>query len=403
MSKIGTMILAAMIFAAPALADPLLIDNGNESENGRLTVPLVEQWRAGGEEDEVFFGNVLQVIPAPDGGVYVLDSQLLQVFAFDADGELRAELGGRGEGPGEVNNVNSIVNLPDGNLGIGQVLPGVIACLEADGTPVSKIRIRDSEAPDSAFVLYMDGWALGDGLLAIAMRWNMAEAGTMSQEMYLRSYDLEGLPGVDFLHKRTRFDLADFRFTEAGFDFVWTRAGVMADGRVVMAPERNVYAIHLCGADGTVERIISRPYESVDRTPAEIEEARLSHAAIASQYGREVRGVDVEKTDPDIVALAPMADGSLRVRTSRGDRERPAGVLTVLDVFDGEGRFVRQEVLEGPGDPRRDAIHLLPDGRVVLVKGAVEAYRREQNTERAADALETETVLEVICFEPAAG
>jgi hypothetical protein len=69
-----------------------------------------------------------------------------------------------------------------------------------------------------------------------------------------------------------------------------------------------------------------------------------------------------------------------------------------LDVIDADGRFVRQDRLLGPGDPARDAIHLLPDGRVVIVTGAVQAYRREQNTERGAAALETETPLEVICY-----
>ena len=67
-------------------------------------------------------------------------------------------------------------------------------------------------------------------------------------------------------------------------------------------------------------------------------------------------------------------------------------------MIDTEGRFVRQDRLLGPGDPGRDTIHLLPDGRVVVVTGAVQAYRREQNTERGDDALEAEIPLEVICY-----
>ena len=383
------------------LAEPELIENPAAPPEGVVDVSLVEQWRAGGDDDEdVFFGNVLQVIATPDGGVYVLDSQLLQVFAFSREGVMDRTLGGRGEGPGEINNVNSILNLPDGNLGIGQVLPGVIACLQPDGTPTGKIRIKDKEAPDSAFVLFMDGWALGPDILAIAMRWRFSEEGKMTQEMYLRSYDTAGDPLVDFLHKQARFDAADFRFTEAGFDFVWTRCGVLPDGNVVFAPERNRFEIEICSPQGTPLRTVTRPYRSVDRTAEEVEDSRLSHAAIASHSGREVRGVEVEKTMPDIVGLAVMDDGTLRVRTSRGDKDRAAGVLTTVDVIDTQGRFVRQERLHAPGDPYRDAIHLLPDGRVVVVKGAVEAYRRDQDTERAADALETETTLEVICYGP---
>ena len=393
--------IALLVLVPSAMfAGPVVIENPSEPRDGVTDLQLEEQWRTGGEDEEVFFGNVLQVLAAPDGGVYVLDSQLLQVFAFTADGQLRATLGGKGDGPGEINNVNSILNLPDGNLGLGQVLPGVVACLQPDGTPVRKIRFKDKEAPDSAFVLFMDGWAFGEDILAIVMRWRMGEQGTMTQDMYLRSCNTDGMHLVDFLHKETTFDLADFRFTEAGYDFVWTRFGVLPDGSACFAPERNRYLIQICHPDGSLERSITRPYTSWKRTSAEVEEARLSHAAIASHYGREVRGVKAEDTEPDITSLAAMADGSLRVRTSRGDRERAAGVLTTVDEFDTQGVFVRQRRLLAAGDPAHDAIHLLSDGRVVVVKGAVEAYRREQNTERAANALASETPLEVICYGP---
>lgn len=366
-------------------------------------LPLVERWRAGGDDDEVFFGNVLQVLPAPGGGVYVLDSQLVKVFQLDDGGRLVAVLGGAGEGPGEVANVNSIVSLPDGTLGLGQVLPGVVARLRADGSPAGKIRIRDREDPDSSFVLYLTGQPLGRNLLAGVMRWRMDEQGGMTQDMYLRSYDLDGVPLVDFLHKQTAIDMAAFRFDESGFDFVWNRFGVLPDGNLCFAPERNRYEIRVCRPDGTVLRTVTRPYRSWRRDAAAAEEARLSAAAIASQYGRPVQGVSVEATEPDITALAVLADGRLWVRTSRGDRERPDGVLTVVDEFDAAGRFLAQRRLLAAGDPTRDAVYLLPDGRVVVVTGAVEAYRREQNTERSAAAAAAETPLEVICYGPAVG
>ena len=401
MKKLMLAIMSSIILATTLCwATPQLIENSAAPKNGVTDVKLMEKWRVGTEDDEVFFGNVLQVLPAPDSGIYILDSQLLQVFHFDSFGNLKATLGGRGEGPGEVNNVNSIMNLPDGSLGIGQVLPGVIACVRPDGTPVGKIRVKDKEAPDSAFVLFMDGYALGEDILAVVMRWRMGETGTMTQDMYLRSCDMQGGPLVDFLHKETSFDLADFRFTEAGYDFVWTRFGVLPNGNVCFAPERNRYEVSVSQPDGTLLRTITRPYESWRRTPSEAEESRLSHAAIASHYGREVHGVEVEKTEADIVALTAMLDGSLRVRTSRGDRERIAGVLTTIDEFDTKGIFSSQLRLLAPGDPTRDAIYILPDERVIVVKGAVEAYRREQNTERATDVLETETPLEVVCYAP---
>jgi hypothetical protein len=376
-----------------------VVENPAVPVQGVQDVPLREMWRTGGEDDELFFGNVLQVLPAPQGGVYILDSQLTQVFVLDAGGELLTVMGGRGEGPGEVSNVNSIVNLPGGGLGIGQVLPGVLACFDAAGEPTTRVRIQDREGPDSGLVLYLDARALGDDLLAIVMRWRLGDQGSMTQEMYLRSLDLQGRPLVDFHHKATLFDVADFHFTEAGYDFVWTRFGVLPDGNVCFAPERNRYEITICSADGALVRKVGRPYTSRRRTAEEKEEARLSHAAIASHYGREVRGVKAEDLDPDITALAVLDDGRLWVRTSRGDRQRDPGVLTTVDELDPAGRFTRQLRLLGPGDPDRDILHILPDGRVVVVTGAVQAYRREQNTERDSGQAD-EAPLEVICYAP---
>jgi regulator of extracellular matrix RemA (YlzA/DUF370 family) len=400
--KFSRLIVIFLVFnGSIGWADSQQVVNTESPVDGVWDHPLVEQWRAGGEDDEeVFFGNILQVLPDPDGGLYVLDSQLLQVFAFTADGEFRTILGGRGEGPGEITNVNSIINLPDGNLGLGQVLPGVVACVKPDGTPVTKIQIKDETGSDNSFVLYMDGCALGENILTLVMRWRMGDDGTMTQDMHLRSCNSRGEPLVGFLSKATTFDLTNFRFTEAGYDFVWTRFGVLPDGNVCFVPERNKYEIRICDPGGNILKSITRPYESWQRNSREKEESRLSHAAIASHYGREVRGVEVEDTEADITSLTVMSDGVLRVRTSRGDRERSDGVLTTVDEFDQDGRFVRQQRLLAPGNPDHDAIHMLPDGRVVVVKGAVEAYRREQNTARAEDVLETETTLELICYAP---
>ena len=362
------------------------------------TAPLTEQWRQGGEDSELFFGNVLQVLPADDGGLYVLDTQLVKIFHLDASGALVAELGGPGEGPGEVSNVNSMVRLGDGRLGLGQVLPGAVACLLPDGTPSDKFRIRDREDSGSAFVLFMNGWALGDDLLAIAMQWRMGREGHMTQEMALRSYDLQGNPLVDFTGKSTDFELARFVFTEQGFDFVWNRCAVSPEGNVVFAPQRDEYALQVCAPDGTVLRTITGRTRLHGRTGEQREEARRSHAAIASQYGRPVAGVEVLDTDPAVTGVAALADGRLWVRTGQGDRQRPAGVLTTVDEFDAEGSFVRQVQLKAPGDPARDVIHILPDGRVVVVTGAVQAYRRETNTE-AEGGVDDDTVLEVVCYK----
>jgi hypothetical protein len=51
-----------------------------------------------------------------------------------------------------------------------------------------------------------------------------------------------------------------------------------------------------------------------------------------------------------------------------------------------------------PGDPELDAIHFLPGGRVVVVTGAMDAYRREVHSTTGESGGGEERALEVICY-----
>lgn len=55
------------------------------------------------------FGDVRGIEAAPDGEVYVLDTQAAQVRVFGPRGEHRRTLSRRGEGPGELGDVNGMV------------------------------------------------------------------------------------------------------------------------------------------------------------------------------------------------------------------------------------------------------------------------------------------------------
>jgi len=391
-------LLLLCVFALPTLAGPVRVDNGSAPSGGVIDVQLTELWRAGGEDDEVFFGNVLQVLPGPDGETYVLDVQLVQVFVFDTDGHFLRTLGSEGEGPGQVNNANGMLTLADGTVGIGQVLPGKLELVARDGAPRGSIRLTDPKAPDSGFILLLGGQAHVDFLAIAGMRWSMNESGEMGQDMFLRRYSLDGAPSVDYLTKVAPINTTHFVFDEQTFDFVWNRFGLTPEGRVCFAPERNAYEVRVCTADGAVERVITRVYESFKRSAEDTRRAELTHEAIGAHYGRELMGVTVEKTEPDITALWTNPDGTLWVRSGRGDFDRAPGVLTTVDVFDGEGNFTEQRRLLCPGDPRLDAIHFLPGGRLVVVTGAVDAYRRENNTGTAEAAGGEERPLEVICY-----
>jgi hypothetical protein len=68
----------------------------------------------------------------------------------------------------------------------------------------------------------------------------------------------------------------------------------------------------------------------------------------------------------------------------------------LLDVFDHEGRFTHQMELRLPGDPDRDGLFLLDDGRLAVVVGGLDAWLSQQGVESSS---EDAPVLEVICYD----
>ena len=168
------------------------------------------------------------------------------------------------------------------------------------------------------------------------------------------------------------------------------------DGRIFTVPDRNEFAIHTQDPDGT-ERIITRPYESVSRNDEQKDVARKIVEGVGANYPSPPREIGIEDYEPDVTGIWAHTDGTLWVRTSQGDAEPPAGAWTVLDVYDTNGKFVRQVALTGDHDPLRDSLHMMPDGRFVVVTGALDAFLSQQAV-GGEDTAEEAEPLEIICY-----
>jgi hypothetical protein len=399
---IARLIVSTILILIPALsaqaADINLVANGASPSDGTQQKTLRELWRAGGEDDDVFFGSVNQVCGDAAGNIYLLDIQLTEVYKYDAQGEMQTTLGRQGEGPGEVRNVNDMTLLPDGTLGFGQAFPGKIVKVGTDGTPGGSVPLGTDATGNNRIVVLLSTRSGGPGLAVAGMYWSFDEPGIMSQNIFLKGLNLDGSLGADFLAKDYPIEMNNFIFSEGNFDFVWKRFDLTPTGEVVFAPGREDYEVKVCALDGTPRLRFTRDYETVKRNKTEMGQARMSAESTSRQFGREVHGIEVEETEPAVTHLCVQDDGSIWVRTGRGDFRNRQGVLTTYDVFDGDGHFRRQVELLGPGHAANDEIYLLPNDRVVVVQGAVDAYRRITGTTGEDGADENAAAIEVICY-----
>jgi hypothetical protein len=138
------------------------------------------------------------------------------------------------------------------------------------------------------------------------------------------------------------------------------------DSLIYAAPDMQGYRILVMDTNGGLRRVVSREYASVPRTSEEYARVKGLFDAFAGNVSRAE--AEVELVHADIQDLQVARDGTLWVLSSEGRFRAPAGVLGVYDVFDPEGRFVRQVALHGVGDPSEDGIWLLED-RVIVARG----------------------------------
>ncbi len=401
--RVAVLLAAFLLVAATACGDEVpVVANGEVPSAGVLTAHLEELWRIGGEDDEENLLGVIDQVEVDDqGNVYLLDVQLVEVQVFDADGAYLKSLGRRGDGPGEVRFASAFLFLPNGNLGLVQGFPGRIVMLDPDGVTAGEIRPGGDDPTDGGFLALRGAAAVGNRLVLSGMRMTRGD-NSRTADHFIASYGDDGSVGEVFLGATTVREFRSAEISEAE-EFFPHRGGwaLGPDGRVVIAPLRNTYRLEVHAPDGGVERVITRPYRSWERTAAEM--ARAQEMLMPSRRrSRRNIGLDMAPTEKDILEVQIDGDGRIWVLPSRGVREQPAGVHSTWDVFDPAGNFTHQVAIACEGRGLQDALFLPGDGLAVLVRehaAAMFAFRGQGADDPDADTEEAPIrPLEVICY-----
>ena len=191
--------LSALSARSAAGGEEVLIDgvphvrNPSEPPGGSQTITVEELWRVGGEDDEVFFGVVAQVLADDQGNLYVMDSQLSEVHVFSAEGEHLRVLSREGDGPGEIRRPADMFFLPDGTLAMVQSFPGKIIKIDLAGNPAGTIELSGTDPSQGRFGVLNNGICQGNTIVLVGfhMAWD-ASQGIMNQNLFLSRCDETG-------------------------------------------------------------------------------------------------------------------------------------------------------------------------------------------------------------------
>jgi hypothetical protein len=390
-SIIGLLLLtapsAALAGDAPVIANPATPRDGVE------TWQLTELWRAGGEDDDLFFGSIQDVKADENGDLYVVDMQIGSIHVYSPHGEHLRTITREGDGPGEVREPYTICFWPDDTIAIGQRHAGKLVRVDRQGIPASSIDLM--EHLWSVNTLMRRG-----GNLVIVGQYGESLPGGQRQHFVLAGYEPDGTQRCIYEEKLNELTWENFTLIEKNFYCARQRTCALGpDGHVYAASERNHYRINVYAPDATLTRTIEREFEPLRRTKLEIERNRAA-------FEDDVRNVDFEKhfvieeVEQVLHYLRVDDDGNVWVLHGRSDLDQPAGVMCTFDVFDPSGLFIKQVAIACEGDAENDEIGFVEDGRLVLLKGSVGGGRVLGDVE---DAVPLELIVLAPPAESAAG
>ncbi len=364
-----------------------------------VTLHAKELWQRGGEDDDILFGMVSQLVRDGQGNIYLLDGQLSEIHVFSPQGEHLRKIGREGEGPGEFRNAADMYLGPGGTLGVVQIFPGKIVHLATDGTPAGNFPLPEVEG--GGFQLVFVGRGLADRVVLAGAQQQM-QGGQQVQLSYLEAFDQHGKPTVRYHEEKAETRFGGMKFIEKSFSNFQRRWALAPDGRVAAALAFDDYQITVWNADGSVDRVIERPqYAPLARTSEAKKRYQKLYDAITRWNPRST--FEVSDTHSAVAQIFFRDDGSLWILSARGMWEGKPGVFASFDVYDKQGRYARRAHLVLDGDPVEDGIFFVGDRvyQVTDLFGAVMANFGGGTTAADGEAVQAEPV-KLIAYEVAA-
>ncbi|MCP4290633.1 MAG: 6-bladed beta-propeller [bacterium] len=335
--------------------------NPYESQYGSSIVQPKEVWRTNEEEseDELKQGFITDIKIDEDGDIYLLDSTLNVINVHSPNGDFLRQIGREGEGPGEFRNVNEFMLMPNGNFGVLQMMPAKVVTMDRQGIAGNYFSLCNG-----ARGLSLIERAESKGqFLAIGMSCGNFESGGV--DYFLAFVDSQG-EILQVIQQKTEIDptgnINIGGFHENEFIEYWTLA---SDGRVFVAPQKDQYRIEVFSPMGELIQIISREFETIKRSKEDLAEDKKRQDEMDKRFGGMVQ-IASSKYERDISEMHFRPNGELWVTSSAGVRDCPKGTIGFFDVFDKEGKFLRQVGLEADFNPKKDDFLLVGDNLFVL-------------------------------------
>jgi hypothetical protein len=353
--------LLALSFV-PVSASSEEVVNSDRPDGGRVEARLDELFHLGGysEADEEFFGVVANALLDEEGNTYLLDEQLCEIRVFDAEGNYLRSFGREGEGPGEFRQARDMLLLPDGRVGVIYGSQSRLATYGLDGS-IGDDRSLMPEGTRFSFI--MQAQSRG-GRMVIQQHASSIRDNEMTSTSSMVGMDAEGNVTHTYSERSQtqKLDGPNISISISSDDFAnaWV---LLPDGSLAVNQSGDEYRIDILDSNGEPVRTITREYEPLRRSDAEMERLRRERRERAERGDQDPDDDEIDPFYGTILSMHVGPDGQLWVMTGRGrfGEDVPEHTLGTFDVFDDQGRFVRQVSVDVPYMGGSDEFEFLDD------------------------------------------
>ncbi len=295
--------------------------------------PSLELGRIDGEDHEVF-GSIGGIVVGSGGRVYVGDTQALEVRVFGSDGTYQFAFGGKGEGPGEFENIDAMRLTPGGELLVRDVNQGRVSVFAPDGSYRREIRI---ERPFFQYENRPTLWADTAGRVFDWLLLRPGDVDTMGVAVYDAAGTLVRKVVTDVFERPMIRLMRDGR-PLAGLAIPRTpfASGAVDQGGRIVSGVGDTYELDVRTAEGVLIRSIRRDIEPGPAPGWLADTVRIRIASMIEDMGGGTpEDYDLPRTLPAYSRV--MIDDLDYLWVARnGDQGR---LPTRFDIFDPEGRF----------------------------------------------------------------
>jgi len=369
--------------------------NSDGPSLGVESMELTELWRVGGEDGDLIFGRITDVIRHPDGHIYVLDNQLCEVTVISPDGEYVRTLGREGDGPGELRQPMALAFLSDDVLAVGMGFPGKIVSLNLDGTPRQSIYPIGEPSDGNIGVMmsskFRDGHLVSSGGRIVFG--NQHASSHTERFLTVGTGDLTEFHRI--LETTTPVDPAGQKFTEVDNYYIDGRWAMGASGEIYAPMTRDSYEVSVFDMTGKLLRTFGRPYVQRKRTQDEKDDVG---PMINVNGGPATDQWNIEDKDECIARIQYNDDDdTVWVLTPHGENQT-GNIMESWDVFSTDGQYLKQvQILLGDEIADGD-VQLMGDDVMVVIRGTASSRIAENDDEEEEEEDMDVEPLEIICY-----